>query len=81
MEDRCGEEHIALTTPYGAVQLNQGHITADGQNDGAGRRKARAVCENGATELEGQRRLGGDAGAEREHEAVCGEETDPDLGK
>lgn len=30
MEDLRGEEHIALTTPYGASQLNQGHIT-DGQ--------------------------------------------------
>lgn len=27
MEDLRGEEHIALTTPYGATQLNQGHIT------------------------------------------------------
>ncbi|UDJ82160.1 type VI secretion system Vgr family protein [Kosakonia oryzae] len=27
MEDLRGEEHIALTTPYGASQLNQGHIT------------------------------------------------------
>lgn len=31
MEDQRGEEHIALTTPYGATQLNQGHIT-DTQN-------------------------------------------------
>ncbi len=27
MEDKRGEEHIALSTPYGATQLNQGHIT------------------------------------------------------
>ena len=27
MEDKRGEEHIALTTPFGATQLNQGHIT------------------------------------------------------
>jgi type VI secretion system secreted protein VgrG len=27
MEDLRGEEHIALTTPFGATQLNQGHIT------------------------------------------------------
>lgn len=27
MEDLRGEEHIALTAPYGASQLNQGHIT------------------------------------------------------
>lgn len=27
MEDKRGEEHISLTTPYGATQLNQGHIT------------------------------------------------------
>ena len=26
MEDRRGEEHIALTTPYGATQLNTGHL-------------------------------------------------------
>ena len=26
MEDQRGQEHIALTTPYGATQLNQGHI-------------------------------------------------------
>lgn len=26
MEDRRGEEHVALTTPYGATQLGQGHI-------------------------------------------------------
>ncbi|WP_312229639.1 type VI secretion system tip protein VgrG [Pseudescherichia sp.] len=29
MEDQRGEEHIALTTPYAASQLNQGHITDD----------------------------------------------------
>ncbi|MCG0456234.1 type VI secretion system tip protein VgrG [Enterobacter cloacae complex sp. ECC445] len=27
MEDKRQEEHIALTTPFGATQLNQGHIT------------------------------------------------------
>lgn len=27
MEDKRGEEHIALTTEYGKTQLNQGHIT------------------------------------------------------
>ncbi|HGN9462935.1 TPA: type VI secretion system Vgr family protein [Enterobacter cloacae] len=26
MEDRRGEEHIALSTPYGATQLNTGHL-------------------------------------------------------
>ncbi len=31
MEDQRGQEHIALTTPYGATQLNQGHIV-DEQN-------------------------------------------------
>lgn len=31
MEDQRGEEHIALTTPFGGTQLNQGHIV-DGQN-------------------------------------------------
>ncbi|MFU9139051.1 type VI secretion system Vgr family protein [Erwinia tasmaniensis] len=31
MEDQRGQEHIALTTPFGSTQLNQGHI-ADGQN-------------------------------------------------
>ncbi|ELY3999838.1 type VI secretion system tip protein VgrG [Cronobacter dublinensis] len=37
MEDRRGEEHIALTTPYGATQLNQGHIPdPQGKSRGAG---------------------------------------------
>ncbi|MCE9994153.1 type VI secretion system tip protein VgrG [Enterobacter asburiae] len=27
MEDKRGEEYVALTSPYGATQLNQGHIT------------------------------------------------------
>ncbi len=31
MEDLRGQEHIALSTPYGATQLNQGHIV-DAQN-------------------------------------------------
>ncbi len=31
MEDQRGQEHIALTTPFGGTQLNQGHIV-DGQN-------------------------------------------------
>jgi len=31
MEDQRGQEHIALTTPFGSTQLNQGHIT-DAQN-------------------------------------------------
>lgn len=31
MEDLRGQEHIALTTPYGDTQLNQGHIV-DAQN-------------------------------------------------
>ena len=31
MEDQRGQEHIALTTPFGATQLNQGHIV-DEQN-------------------------------------------------
>ncbi|UDJ85224.1 type VI secretion system Vgr family protein [Kosakonia oryzae] len=37
MEDLRGEEHIALTTPYGASQLNQGHITDEqGKPRGSG---------------------------------------------
>lgn len=37
MEDQRGEEHIALTTPYGASQLSQGHLTdAQGKPRGAG---------------------------------------------
>ncbi|HCC0172869.1 TPA: type VI secretion system tip protein VgrG [Cronobacter sakazakii] len=37
MEDRRGEEHIALTTPYGASQLNEGQIAdAQGKPRGAG---------------------------------------------
>ncbi|QBX82650.1 type VI secretion system Vgr family protein [Citrobacter tructae] len=37
MEDKRGEEHIALTTPYGATQLNQGHITDEqGKPRGSG---------------------------------------------
>ncbi|AFJ48669.1 type VI secretion system Vgr family protein [Shimwellia blattae] len=37
MEDLRGEEHIALTTPYGASQLNQGHITDEqGKQRGSG---------------------------------------------
>ena len=31
MEDRRGQEHIALTTPFGGTQLSQGHIV-DAQN-------------------------------------------------
>ncbi|WP_193323313.1 type VI secretion system Vgr family protein [Erwinia endophytica] len=31
MEDQRGQEHIALSTPFGATALNQGHIV-DGQN-------------------------------------------------
>jgi type VI secretion system secreted protein VgrG len=31
MEDQRGQEHIALTTPFGSTQLNQGHIV-DAQN-------------------------------------------------
>jgi type VI secretion system secreted protein VgrG len=31
MEDQRGQEHIALATPFGGTQLNQGHIV-DGQN-------------------------------------------------
>ena len=29
MEDQRGQEHIALTTPFGSTQLNQGHIVDD----------------------------------------------------
>ncbi|KAB0891040.1 type VI secretion system tip protein VgrG [Cronobacter sakazakii] len=37
MEDRRGEEHIALTTPYGASQLNEGQVAdAQGKSRGAG---------------------------------------------
>nr|WP_315300640.1 type VI secretion system tip protein VgrG [Raoultella terrigena] len=37
MEDLRGEEHIALTSPYGASQLNQGHITDEqGKQRGSG---------------------------------------------
>lgn len=37
MEDLRDEEHIALTTPYGASQLNQGHITDEqGKQRGSG---------------------------------------------
>ncbi|QJT78741.1 type VI secretion system Vgr family protein [Kosakonia sp. MUSA4] len=37
MEDLRGKEHIALTTPYGAAQLNQGHITDEqGKQRGSG---------------------------------------------
>ena len=37
MEDLRGEEHIALTTPYGASQLNLGHITDEqGKPRGSG---------------------------------------------
>ncbi|EOV9570534.1 type VI secretion system Vgr family protein [Cronobacter turicensis] len=37
MEDRRGEEHIALTTPYGASQLNEGQVVdAQGKPRGAG---------------------------------------------
>lgn len=36
MEDQRGGEHIALTTPYGATQLNQGHIV-DVKNKQRGR--------------------------------------------
>ncbi|QBX83323.1 type VI secretion system Vgr family protein [Citrobacter tructae] len=37
MKDLRGEEHIALTTPYGASQLNQGHITDEqGKQRGSG---------------------------------------------
>lgn len=37
MEDLRGEEHIALTTSYGASQLNQGHITDEqGKQRGSG---------------------------------------------
>ncbi|ELY2589042.1 type VI secretion system Vgr family protein [Cronobacter sakazakii] len=37
MEDRRGEEHIALTTPYGASQLNEGQVAdAQGKPRGAG---------------------------------------------
>jgi type VI secretion system secreted protein VgrG len=37
MEDLRGEEHIALTTPYGTSQLNQGYITdAQGKQRGSG---------------------------------------------
>ena len=37
MEDKRQEEHIALSTPSGATQLNQGHITnAQGKQRGSG---------------------------------------------
>lgn len=37
MEDLRGEEHIALTTPHGASQLNQSHITDEqGKQRGSG---------------------------------------------
>lgn len=37
MEDKRQEEHIALSTPSGATQLNQGHITnAQGEQRGSG---------------------------------------------
>ena len=37
MEDKRQEEHIALSTPFGATQLNQGHITdAQGEQRGSG---------------------------------------------
>ncbi|EOB9996719.1 DUF2345 domain-containing protein [Cronobacter sakazakii] len=37
MEDLRGQEHVALTTPYGASSLNQGHITDEqSQQRGAG---------------------------------------------
>ncbi|WP_261644012.1 type VI secretion system Vgr family protein [Erwinia mallotivora] len=37
MEDKRQEEHIALSTPFGATQLNQGHITdAKGEQRGSG---------------------------------------------
>ncbi|EPE0990513.1 type VI secretion system Vgr family protein [Cronobacter sakazakii] len=37
MEDLRGQEHVALTTPYGASSLNQGHITNEqSQQRGAG---------------------------------------------
>lgn len=37
MEDLRGKEHIALTTPYGASQLSQGHITDEqGKPRGSG---------------------------------------------
>lgn len=35
MEDQRGQEHIALTTPYGGTQLNQGHLV-DAQNKSRG---------------------------------------------
>ncbi|EPT7065573.1 type VI secretion system Vgr family protein [Cronobacter turicensis] len=37
LEDLRGQEHIALSTPYGATSLNQGHITDEqSQQRGAG---------------------------------------------
>lgn len=37
MDDRREEEHVALTTPYGATQLNQGYVTdAQGKPRGSG---------------------------------------------
>ncbi|ELQ6119097.1 type VI secretion system Vgr family protein [Cronobacter sakazakii] len=37
VEDLRGQEHVALTTPYGASSLNQGHITNEqSQQRGAG---------------------------------------------
>ncbi|CAK9886232.1 MAG: hypothetical protein XXXJIFNMEKO3_02660 [Candidatus Erwinia impunctatus] len=35
MEDQRGQQHIALTTPFAATQLNQGHLV-DGQNKARG---------------------------------------------